>query len=280
MSLSTAANSGGPVLSAEQVAALVIRPLLDSSIAAQISTVVQTTSHDLRIPVVTVDPQAAWTAEGAEIAVTDPTLVEVVVTPKKLAGLTVISSELANDSSPAALGVVGDGLVRDLRRQIDAAYFGNTVTNGPAGLGSLTTATASNGGAWANLDAFAAAIANGENQHTQVTAFVTSPATALTLSTLKQFATVGSNVPLLGADPTAPTSRTINGIPLYVSPSVGADLVWAIPQQHSLFVLRQDASVVTDNSAFFTSDRVAVRATLRVSFGFTHAMAVTKITKA
>jgi hypothetical protein len=34
------------------------------------------------------------------------------VTPKKLAGLTVITNELAMDSSPAALQVVGDGLVR------------------------------------------------------------------------------------------------------------------------------------------------------------------------
>ena len=32
-------------------------------------------------------------------------------------------------------------------------------------------------------------------------------------------------------------------------------------------------------SVFFTSDRVAVRATLRVSFGFTYPLAVVKITK-
>ena len=72
------------------------------------------------MPRVTADPAAAWTAEGAEIAVTDATLDEIVVTPKKLAGLVVVSNELASDSSPAALGVVGDGLVRDLRRKIDA----------------------------------------------------------------------------------------------------------------------------------------------------------------
>ena len=69
-------------------------------------------------------------------------------------------------------------------------------------------------------------------------------------------------------------------MPLYVSPAVAADLVWAIPAAHSLFVIRQDASVVTDSSVFFTSDRVAVRATLRVSFGFTYPLAVVKITKA
>jgi hypothetical protein len=55
-----------------------------------------------------------------------------------------------------------------------------------------------------------------------------------------------------------------------VSPSVAADVVWAIAAAHSLFVIRQDASVQTDSSVFFTSDRVAVRATLRVGFGFTY----------
>jgi HK97 family phage major capsid protein len=278
MSLST--TTGGPILTPEQVHALVIRPLIDQSIAARCSTVVTTSSHDLRVPVVTADPAAAWTAEGAEIDVSDPTLTEIVVTPKKLAGLVVVSNELAADSSPAALQVVGDGLVRDLRRKIDAAYFGNTVTNGPNGLASLTTGTAGNAGAWANLDAFEASKAAAENVHTTITSFVTSPATALALSTLKEYVTADSNKALLQADPSQPTARSISGVPLLVSPAVAADTVWAIPAQHSLFVLRQDASVVTDSSAFFTSDRVAVRATLRVSFGFTYPIAVVKITKA
>jgi HK97 family phage major capsid protein len=177
------------------------------------------------------------------------------------------------------LQVVGDGLVRDLRRKIDSAYFGNTVTNGPNGLGSLTTSTAPNGGTWANLDAFEAAKSAAENLHTQITAFVTSPATALALSTLKEYGAAGSNKSLLQPDPTAPVPRSISGVPLYVSPAVGADLVWAIPQQHTLFVLRTDASVVTDSSVMFTSDRVAVRATMRIGFGFSYPLAVVKISK-
>ena len=191
-----------------------------------------------------------------------------------------MSNELASDSSPAALGVVGDGLVRDLRRKIDSAYFGNTVTNGPSGLGSLTTSTATNGGSWATLDSFEAAKSAAETLHTSISSFVAAPATALALSTIKEYSTAGSNKPLLSADPTQPTSRTISGVPLYVSPAVAADVVWAIPQAHSLFVLRQDASVVTDSSVYFTSDRVAVRATLRVSFGFTYPIAIVKVTKA
>ena len=78
------------------------------------------------------DPQASFVAEGAEIPVTDGTLTEIVATPKKLAALSIISSELAQDSSPAALQVVGDGIVRDVKRQLDASFFGNTTANGPS----------------------------------------------------------------------------------------------------------------------------------------------------
>ena len=205
---------------------------------------------------------------------------EIVITPKKLAGLTVLSNELANDSSPAALSVVGEGLVRDLRRKLDAAWLGNTTADGPNGLGSLTTSTATNGGSWATLDSFEVAKSTAESLHTEITAFVTSPATALALSTIKAFSTAGSNMPLLQSDPTQPSARTISGVPLLVSPSVTADTVWAIPRAHTLMVRRQDASVVTDTSVYFTSDRVAVRATLRVSFGFTQPLAIVRITKA
>jgi HK97 family phage major capsid protein len=100
------------------------------------------------------------------------------------------------------------------------------------------------------------------------------------LSTIKAFSTAGSNMPLLQADPTQPSARTISGVPLLVSPAVAADIVWAIPREHSLFVLRQDATVVSDSSVMFTSDRTAIRATLRVSFGFTQPLSIVKITKA
>lgn len=272
MALTTTGGAG--ILTPEQVGELVIRPLMAESVAAQVSTVIQTTSHDFRVPIVAEDPSAAWTAEGEEILTSDPTITEVTVTPSKLAGLVVVSNELAADSSPAALQVVGDGLVRDLRRKLDSAYFGNTTLNGPAGLGSLSTATVDAGPAWTDLDWAAEAQAAAEDLYAPLTAFVANSATALVLANLKD--ETGSNRPLLQSDPTQPTTRTIRGVPLFVSPSVEDDTVWGVSAAHSILVMRQDASVVTDTSAFFTSDRVAVRATLRVGFGYTHPAAIVK----
>ncbi|MBI2700053.1 MAG: phage major capsid protein [Mycobacterium sp.] len=273
MALTT--SGGASILTPEEVGALVIRPLMETSVAAQISTVVPTNSHDFRVPIVSADPTAAWTAEGAEITASDPTITEVLVTPKKLAGLTVISNELAADSSPAALQVVGDGLVRDLKRKLDAAYFSNTTTNGPSGLLSLSSTAVDAGDAWTNLDWAEAAKSAAETVYTTLTAFVASPATALALAELKE--QTGSNKALLGSDPTQPTSRVIAGLPLYTSPAIADGIVWGIPQAHSIFVVRQDATVVTDTSVYFTSDRVAVRATLRIGFGFTYPAAVVKV---
>jgi HK97 family phage major capsid protein len=269
-------TSGAAILTPDEVQALVIRPLIEQAVATQVSTVLHTTTHATRIPVATADPTAGWVAEGAEIAATDATLAQVVITPKKLAGLSIISNELAADSSPAALQTVGDGIVRDLRRKLDAAYFGNATTDGPSGLLSIAATSVNTGGAaWVNLDVFEAAKANAENVSAAVTAFACSPGTALLLSMLKE--QTGSNKHLLSPDPTSPTKRTISGVPLFVSPAIADGIVWAIPSAHVVVAIRTDAAVETDRSVYFTSDRTAIRATLRVGVGFTHPAAVTKI---
>jgi predicted phage gp36 major capsid-like protein len=108
-----------PILGPEQVTELVIRPLIANSIAGQVLSLVNTGAPQYRVPIVAADPSAAWVAEGQEIPASDADIDELIVTPKKLAGLSIISSELAADSSPAAQQVVGDGLVRDLVRKLD-----------------------------------------------------------------------------------------------------------------------------------------------------------------
>ncbi len=143
----------------EDTGALVVQPVLDQAIATQVATLASTTLTTFRIPVVSEDPTAAWTAEGAPITPTDGTLDEEVVTPDKLAGLTVISNELANDSSPAAAGIVGQGLARDIARRLDEAFFGDTVANGPDGLESLEDVNDVDAGDdWSDCDPFNEAI--------------------------------------------------------------------------------------------------------------------------
>src|ERR1700758_4029833 len=119
-------GSGASILSPEQVLALVVEPLQRTSVGMQVSSVVPTDTHTVRFPIVVSDVSGGWTAEGDEINITDADLDELEVTPKKLASLTLVSNELAADSNPSALAVVGDGIVRDLAKKVDLAFFGDT----------------------------------------------------------------------------------------------------------------------------------------------------------
>ena len=60
--------------------------------------------------------------------------------PKKLACLTKVSNELANDSSPVATALVGESIACSVSREFDRAFFAEATSKGPAGLESLVSA--------------------------------------------------------------------------------------------------------------------------------------------
>jgi HK97 family phage major capsid protein len=255
--------------------------LIALSVAGQVMTTIPITTNSYRVPLVTADVQASWTAQSAEITASDATLDELDITPSKLAALSVISNELANDSTPEAAQSVGDSIVRDLSRKVDQAMFTATTTNGPGGLPGVSGVTTVSGPAtaYSSVDPFSDAVYTSAQHNGTITAWVTNPATAMALAKVKAYTAGASNMPLLGSDPTMPGRQQILGIPLLTSPYVTttANVVWGIPQAFSYFVLRQDAQVESDRSVYFTSDRVAVRAILRVGFGWPNPASVVKI---
>lgn len=257
---------------------LIIRPVTRASIAATISSTIVTLGASFRVPVVAADPAAGWTAEGAEISPSDASLAEAVVAFKKVAALSIVSNELLADASPEAAQVVGDGLSRDIATKLDAAYFAATTTNGPSGLKSLATTTVSAGGSWDNIDAFTEAQYAAEGEGATLTSWIAHPSDALSLSTLKT--ATDSAVPLLTPDVTKAGRRAVAGVPLLTSTAVTAGEVWGVPQDRVLVVIRNNVDVVLDSSVYFTSDRAAIRATMRVGFAFPHPLAIVKVTKA
>ncbi|MGV0777722.1 phage major capsid protein [Mycolicibacter kumamotonensis] len=276
-------GNGAVILTPQQVQDLVVIPLLASAVCTQIATVVQTGSHSTRFPIVNADPSTSWVPEGQEIPVSDPDIGELVITPPALKGLTVVSNELVADSDPSALDVVGDGLVRDLRVKLDAAFFGDTVTNGPNGIESLAGVQTTTGTFDGSLDVFAEAVSLAETVGVQAVsvdglpgmAFVGHPSDVLALSTAK--VSTDSHQPLLGPDATQATSRSVLGVPLFSSPAVTQGAMWLVPRDKTFVVLRTDPEVIADGSAFFSSDRTAVRAVLRVSPAFPHEAAIVRV---
>jgi len=262
----------------DDIGRLVEQPDQRESVAIQVAGSVTTGSTVFRVPIVTADPSAAWTDEADEISASDATLDEVNVQPLKLAGLTVISRELADDSSPAAQELVGRGLARDIARKLDSAYFAASTAKGPDGIASLADANEVEveDGEWSNGDPFQEAVFAAEGVGARLAGFVANPTDALTLAQLKESDT--SNRPLLQPDPTQPTRRMIAGVPLHVSPAVEDGVVWGIPADLAYVVIRTGTRIDVDHSAYFASDSIGVRAVMRVGFAFPHEEAVQKIT--
>jgi HK97 family phage major capsid protein len=84
----------------------------------------------------------------------------------------------------------------------------------------------------------------------------------------------------LGTDAISATGRMILGVPLFVSQYVAANTPWAVDSSRVWLVVRDDATVEADRSVFFTSDRVAVKATMRAGFGLVHPQSVVKVATA
>lgn len=274
--MSLLSSGAGGILRPEDVGDLIIRPVERESVALQVSTVVKTKSPDFRIPIITADSAAAWTPEGDDITPTSPSVTELVVAPKKVAALTIISNELANDSSPEAAQVVGDSIARDIAKKLDAAFFTNTTANGPDGLESIGYQLVNAGSVFDDLDAFAEGLSKSETVGSQITAWVAHPATLLALAQLKKLST-GSNEPLLQPDPTLPTRRQILGVPVYWSPYIDEGCVWGIPAARVYAIIRQDVELVVDPSAYFAKDCLGIRATMRVGYGYPHPAAIVRV---
>lgn len=244
------------------------------SVAFQAGTVIQTANESIRFPKWTADPAVGWYAENSQISLTDPSTDELVITPKKVAGLTQISNEAAADSNPAVANQVGQALGRSVAKKIDAAFFGNTVTNGPSGLLSLSGINVIDTGTvtLTSLDPFheakAASLADGAT----ITHFLLAPDVALTLSKAKQAS--GSNMGLLD---NVGDGVTLAGVKVLVSTDVAAGNAWGIDASQTLIIQRTGTTVTTSSENAFDYDAVRVRATSRVGFGFANPAGVVRL---
>ncbi|MDX1873985.1 phage major capsid protein [Mycolicibacterium sp. 120266] len=259
----------------EDYGKLIDTVIAEKSIAFQAGTVISTGSETIRFPKITADPAVGWYAENTQISLTDPTTNELVVTPKKVAGLTQISNEAADDSNPAVADQVGRTLARSIAKKIDAAFFGNTVTNGPSGLLSLTgiieidTDTLP----FTNLDAFHTAKSDALAGGATLTHFIVAPDVALALATAKEL-TTGSNKGLLDS---VGDGVTLAGVPVLVSTDVGAGNAWGVDASQIFVVQRTGTTVTRSTEAAFDYDAIQVRATARISWGFANPAGIVRI---
>ncbi|EME18761.1 phage major capsid protein [Rhodococcus triatomae] len=243
------------------------------SVAFQAATVVDTDKHQVRFPVLEKDPATGWYAENSPITLVDPVTNEIVVVPSKVAGLTQVSNEAVDDTDPAVAEMIGRALARDIARKTDAAFFGNTVANGPSGLLSVAgVKVVDTGAAWTTLDHFHQAKHDATAEGAELTHIVLAPDVALALAKAKTG--TGSNQGLLE---TVDDGIRLAGLVALISPAVAAGNAWALDSTQVMTVRRRGTTVTTSKDAAFGSDATQIRAVSRVGFGFANPSGIVRL---
>lgn len=273
MSFLTTNTGTGGILPPE-FAALITKPLTEHALAFDpaLATVMNTEGHEIIIPGIASDVSAAWVAEGAEITPDDPDMQETPIAFSKVAGLTIVSREMANDSSPQAQEIIGQSLTRSIIAQVNKAFVGNLAAPAPKGLASLTTASTVIGtdtGSVKSLDTFAMAVGLASNLGRNITGWIVNPTDATNIALIKE--STGSQKRLIES------TATLEGLPVFRNANVPAGTAWGLDASLIFTGLRSDVEVAISDQVYFTSDRVAIRATARIGFGFPVPDAVTKI---
>lgn len=267
-------DAAAGIIRPEELGQLILQVVTQESVALQVATQIPCTAQQFRFPILTDDVPAGWFDEGDPITLEQPGVDQLVCTPKKLASITQISSELAEDSSPEAANLVRDSLARSAARVLDKAFFGNTVSKGPSGVQSVEYQTVDAGSAFGNADPFTEAQTKLEKVGATATSFTANADTVLTLNKIKEFTgTITSNKPLLEPDPTQPTKKAINGVTLYSvadTVAVNNNWVWCFDKSRTFVVVRREIQIDVSPHAAFTSDSILVRLTMRAAPAFPH----------
>jgi HK97 family phage major capsid protein len=238
------------------------RVVASKSVAAQASTPFSTDKQKVGFPLFVANPSVGWYSELDEITPADGDTDEVVIEPKKTAGLTLLSNELADDSDPAIADQIGSALADQIAKAIDVAYFANTTAKSYGGLLSKSyTAVDSAGPALTNLDKFVSARYAAEAHGAKLTHWLIDPSVAEALSLLKKLSS-GSNESLLQF---VEDGITIAGLPVITTTDVdAATLAWGVDRSQQRLVTRKGTSVERFES--ITNDGKWVRAISRIGW--------------
>jgi HK97 family phage major capsid protein len=243
-------------------------------------------------PRTTVDVSPDWAAEGIEIVEGDPEWDTLEVVPSKLAHRTVLSNESIDDAPIDLLGWVEAHIMKLMGLKLDAGLLEGTATTPSTVLGlknqsgiQTITSLGANGGPLVDLDPIAQAIGALEEANAVPSAIICHPSTWLQAELLKD----ANHRYLLSPsqDPTEAPSRSLFGLPVFVSSQLGktetrgtssdCSSIYVIDASQVVLVRRTDVALEVDRSQYFSSDQTQIRAKVRAGFVLPHPAAVARV---
>ena len=284
-SLTTAANSAGPITPAEVSTFLWDRLRPVSVALATGMMVIPTERSKVTWPRLVADVDPQWIGELEQIPTGDPAFSTLEANPKKLAHrVSPISNEVIDDSEPSAVDVLNQHLTTMLALKLDASIFeGNQGANPDSikGLkyvtGIQTISMGTNGGALTSYDAIIRAVgllraANVPGPYVAVT-----HPTVLTGLELLKTAT-GSNEQLARPEglPSIFTTSQLSTTETQGT-ATNASSIYVYAPSQIVLVRRQDATVELDRSRLFDIDASEIRGKLRADLIVPNPQAVVRI---
>jgi len=236
-----------------------------------------------RIPVGTATATVAQVAEGGAITASDPTLSSITLDPASTGtkGMTLVSNECIDGSTPSALRYVQDDLVSAVAAMMDLNFQTGDGT-GANMLGLVNTAgatsTAKAGSALA-IDDILNAFSRMEANNLRPNAVFISPADWWTLvqvkttTSSKQYAMQGIGGGLAGS-----VRPELFGVPVFISGSCDTSKV-VVCDMREVFVGHQgDIEVAVSEDFSLDTDSTAIRVVARYDIGVARSTAVEIIT--
>jgi HK97 family phage major capsid protein/HK97 family phage prohead protease len=239
------------------------------------------------------DVNPDWADEAVEIPDGDPGWDQLEVIPSKLAHRTILSNESIDDAPIDLLGWVESHIMKLLALKLDIGLLEGTAAFGTTGVLGLKNQTGTqqiltlgaNGGPLTDLDPIAAAIAALEEANAVPSAIIMHPSTWFAAETLKD----ANHRYLLspGQDPTQAPSRSLFGLPVFVSSQLSktetrgtssdCSSIYVLDGSQVVLVRRSDVQLEVDRSQYFSSDETQIRAKVRCGFVLPHPLAVARV---
>lgn len=259
---------------------LLYQPLQQQAVTMNTSEIIRPQFDDrVQVPIIrTIDPnrESGWISKGGEAPLTGLEPEPVTLDTHTIAVRATVPWISSNKAEFDMSSFRGDAMVRDLVDQIDRANFASAST---APMGGIARTEGINTIAVKDLTDVAWALEAQENavdHGATINSFVVNAQTYTRIANIKRGA--GSNETLLNNDATQPWQSLINGVPVRVSRHVDPNTVWAIPHDRVIFAIRQDMTIVSDDTAEFNTLAGSIMAYANVGLVVSQPAALSKIT--